>query len=183
MSRYQSDWLVVHKRKLASDEASLHLAFTTSELISHQKQIESLKLRVQELGMKAERFQDVLLNRETATAKAIAADEKHQHRDSKKQWEDEYSSDEYCRGRKVDKVTVKAVKKALVKEGIASRAANGIANDLAREKATLANLETLIAGQVAEVQNAELAFEKADRLAVQDRFDELTCTYPDNPNQ
>ena len=133
--------------------------------------------------MKAKRFQDALLIREAATAKAIAADEKHQHRDSKKQWEDEYSSDEYCRGRKVDKVTVKAVKKALVKEGIASRAANGIANDLAREKATLANLETLIAGQVAEVQNAELAFEKADRLAVQDRFDELTCTYPDNPNQ
>ena len=181
MSRYEADWLIPYKRKVKAEEAELYLTATKSELISHQKQIESLKLRVQELDMKAERFQVALLKREAATAVAIAADK--MHRDSKKQWEDEYSSDEYCRGRKVDKITVAAVKKAWTKEKTASRAAQGIAEDLAREKATLANMETLIAGQVAEVKNAELAFEKADRLAVQDRIDDLTCTYPDNPNQ
>ena len=181
MSRYTSDWLVIFKRKVAAEEADLYLTVTKSVLISHQKQIESLKLRVQELDMKAERFQVALLNREKATAKAIAADK--MHRDSKKKWEEEYSSDEYSRGRKVDKISVAAVKKAWEKEKTASRDAQGIAEDLAREKATLANMETLIAGQVAEVKNAELAFEKADRLAVQDRIDDLTCTYPDNPNQ
>ena len=181
MSRYERGWMVEYSRKLAAEHSELYLTATQSELISLQKRNESLKLRVQELDRMAELKNAHLLIQEEATAKAIAADERHC--DSKAPWEDEYSSDEYRRGRKVDKPTVAAVKKALTKEGTASRAAKGIADELAREKATLANLETLIAGQVAEVQNAELAFEKADRLAVQDRFDELTCTYPDNPNQ
>ena len=146
MSRYEADWLIPYKRKVKAEEAELYLTATKSELISHQKQIESLKLRVQELDMKAERFQVALLNREAATAEAIAADEKWQHRDSRKQWEEHYSSDEYRRGRKVDKPTVAAVKKAMTKEGTASRAAKAIADELAREKAKLANLETLIAG-------------------------------------
>ena len=80
MSRYESDWLVTFKRKVAAEEAELYLTATKSELRSHQKQIEILKLRVQELDMKAERFQVALLNREAATAKAIAADK--MHRDS-----------------------------------------------------------------------------------------------------
>ena len=181
MSRYDTDWLEKHLRKLAAEDAELLHHWESSELNSLQKQIETLKLWVQELDMKAERKMVYLLIQEAATAEAIAADKKLQ--DSKKKWEDAYSSDEYRRGRKVDKPTVDAVKKAMVKEGTASRAAKAIADELAREKAKLANLETLIAGQVAKVKNAELAFEKADRLAVQDRFDELTCTYPDNPNQ
>ena len=178
---------------MAAENAAELLHVTESQLARHREKIPDLELRVQQLKMRAERRKQGLKMRAEATAMAHAADVLLQDHNRSRRY-DSYSDDEYEQGRKVEKPTVAAVKKAMKNEDRAGQYVKIIEDELADSMATLANRVTLIAGKVAEVKDAKLALEMADRLrlAEEDRFDELegvqannttTSTYPDNPNQ
>ena len=104
MSRYNRDWLETHVRQIALETAIFTLEEKVHDLgFLHQRKLD-LELHMQRLHLDLVARNEKLMERREATAGAIAADEWYQLLS-------EYSEDEYVMGRKVDKLTVAAVKK------------------------------------------------------------------------
>lgn len=157
MSRYDRDWMKKHRRQVAAENAAELLHVTESQLAKHREKIPDLELRVQQL-----KKQLLLKMRAEATAMALTADVLLQ--DHNRRRYESYSDDEYEQGRKVEKPTVAAVKKAMKNEDRAGQYVKIIEDELADSMATLANRVTLIAGKVAEVKDAKLALEMAGEV-------------------
>ena len=142
---------------MAAENAAELLHVTESQLARHREKIPDLELRVQQL-----KKQLLLKMRAEATAMALTADVLLQ--DHNRRRYESYSDDEYEQGRKVEKPTVAAVKKAMKNEDRAGQYVKIIEDELADSMATLANRVTLIAGKVAEVKDAKLALEMAGEV-------------------
>ena len=154
MSRYNRDWLETHVRQIALETATYALQEKEHDLrFLHQRKLD-LELHMQRLHLDLVARNEKLMERREATAEAIAADKLYA--------EDSYSEDEYVMGRKVDKITVAAVKKAMRKEALAGYEERSTAAQLAEATAKSTVLQTLIEDAEKEVKDAELALEMAN---------------------